>query len=176
MMHCHKNNPDFYFWVCIGFGVFLILLSGIFVAVQHAEGNRWTPQEQTCPQFPTNLTYFELRKQIWKQWKWEYDLAAPKFVNDSLHDNFSFGTKDEAEQKCPTATHDVEIHLNGKLAARTDGKILTTVSKNYIRDCHGSVMFQTKTASTFHTIINGNDIIVSFELWDKTGKTHFGLC
>lgn len=87
-------------------------------------------------------------------WNWKYTLNDP--LSGSMR------------QVCLSLTHDAELRTgNGQLVARTDGKVWTTISKTYIRDCHGDIVFVLRTGDVFQTLINNVWIDVSFELRDS---------
>lgn len=109
----------------------------------------------TCGQFPKDLTSFTATKKIFSQWKWTYEFEE-------------FDGK--IEQVCPSSQRDVNVIVGDKLAVRSDGKILSTVSKTYINDCDGKRNMTMRTGGIFDTIINGNKIVVSFELRDNSDK------
>lgn len=112
--------------------------------------NHYIPNDEECETIAP-LDSFSAVKQITSQWHWIY-----KVRNDAI--------SARSEQYCPTVKHDVNIFKNGKFLGRTDGKILTTVSKTFIRDCHGKKIYVIRTGDAFETIVNMNKIFVSFEL------------
>jgi len=160
-MSCFNENHKIIISVII---VFVILLGfGISEVVIYTKGIKFG--SSPCSQFPSNLTYYTATKDILSQWHWRYEFD--QFLG-SIY------------QKCPTLTHDARIEIGGTLVAGSDGKVFTVVSQNYILDCTGNKIFQTRTGSAFNTIINQNQIVVSFEVMDMSdnviayvGGTHF---
>lgn len=136
-------------------GAFLTICTvglGISVAVIASNGyNVITSGSKSCPVFP-NITYFTADKQIFKQWHWTYEFNE---FDGSI------------QQMCPTTQHDSVIYLNGEPVVRSDGKILTVVSKMNVMDCNKNIIFVVRTGNAFETLVNGNKIWVSFELRDQ---------
>jgi len=128
----------------IGLGISLIVIGN----------NPYTSQNIECPTFP-NTSMLVAKKEIVSQWAWKY-------IYQSMNGYF--------KQYCPTTQHDVDIYLNKQLVARSDQKIISTVSMNYIYDCHGDIIYVMRTGNAMETIINQNKIITSFELRDKSDK------
>lgn len=125
---------------------------GISEIVIYTEGTKYIEKE--CGTFPQNMTSITATKNIWSQWHWKYD-----FENGKI------------EQVCPTVKHSVNIFYDGKLVSRSDGKIFSTVSETTINDCNGKKIYTTRTGGLFQTVVNGNKIMVSYELHDKNGRT-----
>ncbi len=143
---------------CCGFMIFLIagliFGLGISVVIIYTERNDYAGKGETCPTVSL-LDRVVAEKKLLKQWHWTYKVQEY---------NAQF------EQYCPTTQHDVNVFVDGKFAMRSDGKIVTTLSTTHILDCHGDVVYTTRTANIFDTIINGNKIFVSFEL--RSGNEH----
>ena len=131
--------------VCIAL---VVIGFGISVAVIHGEQDYSLSHHEDCPEFP-HLDKFIAEKRLWDQWHWTYKVKE---------------YSGRIEHYCPTVKHDVNVFLEGKFAGRSDGKIVTAVSKTYIKDCHGKIKYTVRTGDIFETIINGNKIFVSFEL------------
>jgi uncharacterized protein YxjI len=125
---------------------------GISEIVIYTEGTKYIEKE--CGSFPQNMTSITATKNIWSQWHWKYE-----FENGKI------------EQVCPTVKHSVNIFYDGKLVSRSDGKIFSTVSETTINDCNGKKIYTTRTGGLFQTVVNGNKIMVSYELHDKNGRT-----
>ncbi len=130
--------------VLLGFGISEIILWK----------NRLPYVSGNCTTFP-DLDTFSATKSLSSQWKWKY-----KF------DQFD----GKIEHTCPSTQADVNVYVNGKIVARSDGKIATTTSRTYINDCNGKSIYETQTASPWETIINQNKIIVSFLLKDLSNN------
>jgi len=145
------NNTQIY--IIVGIAIFLAMLSfGIAEIVIYKKSKETTSPSTSCPVFP-NVTTFSLEKQILSQWHWRYDFSDDLDVN--------------IQQSCPTTTHDSILYIDGQVSAMTDGKFFSTVSKTYIKDCHGNVIYVVRTGDLFETIINSNQILVSYELRDN---------
>jgi len=160
-------------WIAAtGFLTTLLFIS-LFAWVQLGTSRSWT--DKACAQFPQNLTSIVMEKNIWNQWNWEYRLKTGILdLGNGETSDYIFPRNSHLKQKCPTATHDVVTTFDGGLVGKSDGKVWSLTSKNYIRDCHGSPLFQTLTGSAWETLLNDNDIWVSFELRDRHGKEVFG--
>lgn len=138
--------------LCASFVIFLILLGfGASLAGIYDNRNYYVANNVDCPVFPL-LDKFQAEKH-YDQWTWRY-----KVRNGDYHAR--------VEHYCPTTQHDTNVFIDGKFAGRSDGKILTTVSKTFVRDCHGKKKFVMRTGDMFETIVNMNKIFVSFELRD----------
>lgn len=124
---------------------------GASVAAIYDEHQKLTKGSNNCPQFPANLTSFTLEKQLSSQWHWTYGISE-----------FS----GSVQLLCPTTQYDTGLWLDGSFAAYVDGKILTTVSRSNINDCHGNRLYVTESGSSFQTLINGNNMFVSYVLRD----------
>jgi hypothetical protein len=123
---------------------------GLSVAIIYDKRNHYLQQHEHCPTF-SKVDKFLAEKQVLSQWHWRYKVR-------------NSGIKSKAELYCPTIQKDSNIFMNGIFVGRSDGKILTTVSKTFIKDCHGKKKFIIRTGNTFETIVNMNKIFVSFEL------------
>jgi hypothetical protein len=129
--------------------IFLILLGfGISEIVIYEGRDHSLSGDHDCPEIE-RLDKFTAEKQLWDQWHWTYKIQE---------------YSGRIEHYCPTLKHDVNIFYEGKFAGRSDGKIVTAVSKTYIKDCHGKIKYTVRTGDVFETIVNGNKIFVSFEL------------
>ena len=137
--------------VCGILTLFCMLGFGISEIMIYTEGVKYPGGE--CGTFPQNMTSITATKNIWSQWKWKYDFDKGKI-----------------EQACPTLKHDLNIFYDGKLVSRSKGEIFSTVSKTTIYDCDGKKIYQTRTGNLFDTIVNGNKIMVSYELRDRNEK------
>jgi len=98
-----------------------------------------------CPTIPLNIsagavTKYRFEKSLWSRWHWRYT------GKDGIDGKF--------EQRCPSLAHDAELSIGGKVAGRTDGKLLTTVSKTYVLDCRGDRAFEWDTGDAFQALIN----------------------
>ncbi len=136
----------------IGLAIFVgavIFALGVHVTYIYDQKNHYIDDSHECPSIP-RVDKFKAEKQLTSQWNWRY----------SARDAFSA----KVEQYCPTLQHDVNIFYEGRFVGRSDGKILTTVSKTFLRDCHGKKIYVLRTGDAFETIVNMNKIWVSFEL------------
>ena len=122
-MSCSKRD------LCVYLSVASILIIGFgsSSAVIYIKGEKYT-DGGTCPTFPKNITYAQANKIISSQWNWKY-----RHTNN--------GTTLTIEQKCPTMTHDANIYLDGILAARTEGEIISLTSKVQYQFCHGNLLY-----------------------------------
>jgi hypothetical protein len=145
-----------YFWNGVIISVIFIIpfvFAMSLVGIHDASNRVYQSSNTVCPNMRAlNLTRFTATKKILSQWNWRYE------VNE-------FDSK--VVQRCNTVQHDVDVFFNGDFIGRTDGKIATTVSKNYITDCHGDTLYTSRTADAFETLVNSNKIIVSYELRDN---------
>ena len=106
---------------------------------------------------------YELTKELSSQWKWTYKNRDIKI-----------------QLLCPSSRHDTNIYYNDTYVGGTDIKIISAVTETLIIDCHGTPLFFLRTGNLFGTIINGNKILVNYEVRDaedtiiaySTGK-HF---
>lgn len=151
---------------CIIYWIFFILALGfgISVIVLFDQGKAYTSRSEDCPVIlePNPAPYphlYSSREQILDSiWNWKYRL------NDPL--------SGEIRQVCLSLTHDAELRTGGgHLIARTDGQVWSTISKTYIRDCHGDIVYVLRTGDVFQTLVNGVWIDVSFELRDASQTT-----
>jgi hypothetical protein len=129
-----------------------IVVSGISDSVIYSNYKHITDGSNACPTFPHNITSFSLEKQIFNQQHWRYNIQE---FNGYV------------QLMCPVTQYDAAVYLNDDFAGFIDGKMLSTVSKSYVKDCHGNVLFVTQTADLFHTLINGLDIIVSYLIYNS---------
>jgi hypothetical protein len=129
---------------------------GIYDCVKYAQRNVYKNNDYKCGEYDTNITSIIINKQLWNQWNWEYKGDSAAVV-----------------QRCPTFTHDVDVKINGRLSARTDGKVWTVVSLTHINDCHGNRLWNIKTGSVFQTIINMNTIWVALLVFDHIGNIKY---
>lgn len=136
---------------CAVLSVLCIFGLGISEIVIYSDGTKYPGGE--CGMFPQNMTSITATKNIWSQWNWKYDFEKGKI-----------------EQACPTIKHDVNVFYDGKLVSRSRGEIFSTVSETTIYNCKGNKIYQTRTGDLFQTIINGNKIMVSYELRDRDNK------
>jgi len=122
---------------------------GISVAVIYSQGNDYTHDSESCPTFPTR-TSFKAKK-----------------VFNPLHWTYKFEDIDgKIQMTCPATNRDANLYIDGKLVVRSDIKSLSLVEKNNIRDCHGNILYVSRTSDFGETLINLNGISVSFELRD----------
>lgn len=139
--------------VATGCLIVLILVSvGISDILIFRSGTTYPKGE--CGAFPSNLTRFSASKQILSQWHWTYTF-----------DQF----KGAITHNCPSRTGDVNVYVNGMLAARSEGKLISLVQKTLIRDCNGNLMAILRAGSPFQSMINGHNIDVSMELRTPDG-------
>ena len=129
--------------------VAVIIGLGISVAVIYGQRNNYLSDSTECPTFP-NITSFTAKKKF-NQWHWTY-----KFED--------FNGK--IQMACPAANRDANVFIGGKLIVKSDIKTLSLVDKNNIRDCHGNIIYVSRTSGIGETLINSNGIFVSFELRD----------
>lgn len=127
--------------VCLGFGIYSVY--------SYSTRNQYPDTVLECPTLD-NVTSLVLKKQLWSQWHWQY-----------ASDNGITST-----QRCPTFKHDLDIHKDGILVARTDGKIASTVSRTNIYDCNGNTIYVVQTGNLAVTLLNMNNIFVSLILYD----------
>jgi uncharacterized protein YxjI len=105
-----------------------------------------------------NITHFELQKSIFSLWNWKY--------TDSI------GTHSVMlQQACPSVEHDVLMYIDGDLAIRSNGKILTTTSEIDVYDNQNNHLYTITTGSFWITLLNLNKIQVAFHLQNSTGHT-----
>ena len=110
--------------VCFtGIALSLMFSFGIYCCVEYARRDAYEKSDYVCGTFG-NITSLTMTKELWSIWHWKYSGGTGYF-----------------EQRCPTFTHDASIYNNGQLVARTDGKILSLMSKYYIKDCHGNIKY-----------------------------------
>lgn len=128
---------------------------GISEVVIFTNGIKYLSSDTICKRFPTNLTNVEANKILSSQWNWAY-----KKENFNQGNTFTI----KIQQKCPTATHDANVYLNGDLVARTDGKIITATSTVNINDCHGDTLFVFKTSDFGQVILNQNKVFVNKQI------------
>lgn len=107
------------------------------------------PAATACQAVPVNtttgaVTTLRFQKDIWSRWHWKY------VGRDGINGEF--------QQRCPSITHDAELTLNGNVAGRTNGKLLTTISKTAVLDCHGDQAFEWDSGSAIQTFINSFQI------------------
>jgi hypothetical protein len=119
-----ENKPIIFL---IGAGIALLIGLTIWVVVIFEQRNHYLPDHTECPTIPP-MDSFDAVKKITGQWNWRYR------VRNSM-------VSAKSEMYCPTTQYDVNVFKEGQLVGRSDGKILTTVSKTYIRDCHGKKIF-----------------------------------
>jgi uncharacterized protein YxjI len=154
--------------ICFGFWISVIAI--------HSGDVKSRTTSASCPMFPqgfSNTSYhqdyysyiseplpssFQLKKQIWEMWNWQYnmDLSAHSIT---------------MTQACYSINHDVHAQLDGVLSFRTDGKVLSTTSDILVWDCHGKHVFTLTTGSFWITLENQIKIQVNFQLRDAAGTT-----
>jgi hypothetical protein len=161
-MNCNKEEA---FIICIGVSLFCLVVG--FGAAEigiSANGNKEKSSSGTCPHIDPvsqNITYYELKKDLSFSgllWRWEYNgpLGAHQVT---------------LRQACPSLQHDVLMYIDGGLASRTDGKLLSTTSQINVFDCHQQQLYTITTGSFWITLLNTNRIQVSFHLQDMKGNT-----
>lgn len=138
--------------------VVIIVGLGISVASINSKGTAYLSESETCSIFPSG-TSFKAEKQVLSQWHWTY-----KFTDIDA----------EISMSCPAANRDADIYVGNKLVARSDIKTFSILSKNYIHDCHGNIIYVSRTADGLESLINLNGFDVSFELWDAEEKNLLG--
>jgi len=150
--------------VAVGLIILVFIGLGIFDLVVLSANGKWTPTETACPTFP-NLTYYEAKQNLFS---WHATYQFSPFFNGLI------------QFECASPNLDIRITVDDQFALRTDRKIVSSVSESTIKDCHGNVLFITRTGDTWEMIINSNRIVVSFELRSPAGDilayvqgTHF---
>ena len=154
---------------CVKNGQVCLILSAIIFVIVGTLGlaiyslilwvDRDTYPEGECGTFG-NITSYTMNKDFsaWSNiWHWKYS---------SVNGNAYF------VQRCPTFTHDADIYNNGKMVARTDGKIFSLLAKYYIRDCHGNEKYYVEAGDLFQQIINSNKIWVSMVIYFTNQTVH----
>ena len=131
---------------------------GIADAVIYDQGKEKTSRNEDCPTLPQNVTHIKLDKVFWYGWHRKYDLQ-------------DYPESAKVQQNCPSVKKDAVLFVNGKRVAQTDGKIATTKSKTYIKDCHGDIIYITKMAqSTWEIAVGALTLDISFEVSDADGN------
>ncbi|AYV81838.1 MAG: hypothetical protein Harvfovirus67_8 [Harvfovirus sp.] len=155
---CFRSDP---YTISAVFAFLAAIIIGLSIseAVIYGNSRSFTSTSHTCPQFPQNLTSYQLNKELLDQWHWTYSFTP--FSGD-------------VKLRCPSARSDSDIHLGSDLAARTDQKILSLVTQTYIYDCHGTTLFQIQARDPFQTIINGLSIIVSYVIYNADASQIIG--
>ncbi|VBB18160.1 hypothetical protein YASMINEVIRUS_623 [Yasminevirus sp. GU-2018] len=146
--------------IYIGVGVVLFAFWMSVVGI-YDNGQKEKYQAGPMPNYPQNITYFELKKDLGFAallWRWQYtsEIADSEFV---------------AKQACYSLNHDVLVSVNGNLLFRSDGKILTTTSDVYIYDNEGNKKYKITTGDFWITLLNQNKIRVNFHMEDASGNT-----
>jgi len=135
--------------ICLLFAALVGL--GIFDIVTVSQSQNWrVPADISCPVFPSNISYYVARQ----------DLI-------SFHATYDFNPNFNGKIQFVCASYNLDINLvagDSQLVARTNRKILSTTSESEILDCHGNLLYITKTGDTWETIINQNKIVVSLEV------------
>src|SRR5438477_3999220 len=67
-----------------------------------------TELNEKCGEFPTNVSYLKLQKNVHKFWKWTYDFTLN-------------GIDGEIMMRCPSVQKDFDVYYNGSVGG-TDGK------------------------------------------------------
>lgn len=151
---------------CIFIGIYIaigVVLFGFWCSIIGIYNNGQLEKHGSgpMPTFPQNVTYFELKKDLGFAallWRWQYDTTIQDvdFV---------------AKQACYSVNHDVLVYVNGDLAFRTDGKILTTTSDVYVYNNAGDTVYKITTGDFWITLLNQNKIEVNFHMEDASGNT-----
>nr|QBK93798.1 MAG: hypothetical protein LCPAC406_01120 [Pithovirus LCPAC406] len=98
-----------------------------------------------CPTIPRKDTY-KINKVITARWSWKYERGNYK-----------------VRGRCVSINHDADVFYKDELVGRTDAKTLSFTSDTPILDCTGKVLVLMKTGNAFKTVINQNNIRVSYE-------------
>lgn len=136
----------------IGLAILLVFGLGISVATIAGQSHATTSVDVACPTFPQNLTSYTLEKQIFKQWKWQYNFA--EFTG-------------HVNQWCPTVLGgDSEIYLGSddSLVSHSNQEAVSLVGRTHVYDCHDNLLYQIQSHDPFDAIINGFKILVSYEI------------
>lgn len=129
------------------FFIGVIIILGYFIDLS-VHRDKSVSGNAECTIIPQADTYTVV-KQPFSQWHWTYKKNNLK-----------------VEQNCPSVNHDANVLYDGAYVGGTDAKILSLVSKTLLRDCHGKTMFVLRTGDAFGTIVNGNNILVNYEVRD----------
>ena len=105
-----------------------------------------------------NITNFQLQKSIFSLWNWKY--------TDSIGIHSVI-----LQQACPSIEHDILMFVDGNLAIRSNGKIVSTTSEIDIYDNQNNQLYTITTGSFWLTLLNLNTIEVAFQLRNSTGDT-----
>jgi len=150
--------------ICVILGVLIGL--GIFAIVTYTQSVNWkTAPEVMCPSFPKNITYYEARQDLF-----------------SFHATYNFLPffNGKIQFVCASYNLDVKLLMDDQFAARTNRKIMSTISESEILDCHGDVIFVTRTGDAWDAIINQMKVSISLEVHAPDGDviayvqgTHF---
>lgn len=138
----------------IGFFVFMTVLfipSMGYVINDSVHKNDPVVESGQCGEFPKNVSYLKVQKNIYKVWHWQYDFM----IND---------VNGEVVMRCPTVQRDLNVIFNGVGVGRTDGEIDPILSTIQLLDCHNNKVYTIRTGNAFETIINSNKIFVSLEV------------
>jgi len=151
--------------VCYIAGIFsiilLILLSfGISLVIINNNSKHSVPESEICPDIGKPY-YWEAKKQLFKQWNWEYKIQG-------------ISSSGKIQHLCPTITHNAQLFINKTYAGHINNKLFTTVSKSEIVDCHGDITHIIRTGDLGDMLINHNKIKVSLQVWDPSEEICYG--
>ena len=72
-------------------------------------------------------------------------------------------------QTCPSLVHGSDTYVGGALASRTEGTLLSLVTKTTVYDCHGNPAYMFQTGGVFDTVINKVTYQSSFQMFALDG-------
>jgi hypothetical protein len=142
------------------FALFCLVTIGFGASVAHIYNQRelLISHNNVCPRFDSSTASLVMEKRFFSQWHWRYA--------------FEDSVDGDVRMMCPTTQYDTALYIGGDFAAYIDGKIFSTQTRSHINDCNGNPLFVSETGSTWQTIINGNNILVSYVLRDATNSTN----
>ncbi len=105
-----------------------------------------------CPIIPRKDTY-KINKVVTARWQWTY-----------------LRGKYKVKCRCISINHDADVFYKDKLVARTDAKTLSFTSETPILDCKNKQMVMMNTGDAEKTLINQNNIKVSYLFRSNDGE------
>lgn len=157
MSFCENRSAMCIYAILSFVSIAIIAMDFSIIGIYDAEKNSYSDDGTVCAELSENITSFSVTETwgsaigVAQHWEFRADQFPGKII-----------------KKCPTLTDDAEVYVNGRLAGKSDGKILSVLSENRIRDCTRKIKYVIKTGSVFDTVINGNKISVSFVMYDNT--------
>jgi len=140
--------------------IFLIILSCIIFLgiILYRNKPTYFPKSIDCPPIFDLIQTF-LEEQISDQWHWSYVFDFSYFGYRKINSKI--------QMKCPTANYEPELYIDDKLIASSNIELSLNISKNTIRDCHGNIIYITRTSNKAEYLFDSNGMRVSYELRDK---------